>query len=83
MKPSEFLRPEGLPQAIKRRALRALANEGITPLGQLTRLSESELLCLDGIGPTSLKILRETLARYGQSLAPSISARPLPARRSG
>ncbi len=48
-------------------AQRALAGAGITRLVQLTRMSETELAPLHGIGPNALKTLRLALQAKGLS----------------
>ena len=48
-------------------AQRALAGAGITRLVQLTRMSESELLQLHGIGPNAIKTLELALKEKGLS----------------
>lgn len=58
-----------LPRAIGRPATRALGNAGITTLDQVAAMTEAELLTLHGMGPTAVRILRETLAETGRSLA--------------
>jgi DNA-directed RNA polymerase alpha subunit len=50
-------------------AQRALNNAGYTHLEQLTKVSESELLKLHGMGPKALRILREALHAKGLSFA--------------
>jgi hypothetical protein len=50
-------------------AQRALAGAGYRTLPQLTRVPESEIAALHGIGPNALKVLRETLAEHGLSFA--------------
>jgi hypothetical protein len=52
-------------------ATRALAGAGCTTLTEVTRFTEPELLALHGVGPRAIRILRETLAERGQSLAES------------
>lgn len=46
-------------------ARRALASAGIHSLGQLVRLTESEVKELHGIGPNALETLRRALAEKG------------------
>ena len=46
-------------------AQRALAGAGITRLDQLTKLSETELSQLHGIGPNAIKTLRIALQAKG------------------
>jgi hypothetical protein len=48
-------------------ARRALASAGITRLIQLTRMSETELAQLHGIGPNAIKALRLALKEEGLS----------------
>lgn len=48
---------------------RALAGAGFTRLEQLTRVSETELLKLHGMGPKAIRILREALAERGWTFA--------------
>ncbi len=50
-------------------AQRALAAAGIQRLEQLTKISESELKQLHGIGPNALKQLRRALRAKGLSFA--------------
>jgi DNA-directed RNA polymerase alpha subunit len=58
-----------LPQNIGNPARSALAEVGITRLGQLTEVSEQELLKLHGVGPKAVRLLREALASRGLSFA--------------
>ncbi|GAB4580984.1 MAG: hypothetical protein Fur0022_37290 [Anaerolineales bacterium] len=51
-------------------AQRALAGAGFTRLEQLTKITESELKQLHGIGPNALKQLRTALEARGWSFAP-------------
>jgi DNA-directed RNA polymerase alpha subunit len=46
-------------------ARRALENNGITDLQQLSRCSEAEILSFHGIGPFSLPVLRAALKEAG------------------
>ncbi|MEK3885659.1 RNA polymerase alpha subunit C-terminal domain-containing protein [Paenibacillus sp. PL2-23] len=46
-------------------ARRALENEGITSIQQLSQYSEGELLKLHGMGPSSIPKLRTALAEQG------------------
>ena len=48
-------------------ARRALEREGIATLEELTRFSESEILALHGIGPSSIPKLRSVLEAEGLS----------------
>ncbi|NIH80348.1 hypothetical protein [Amycolatopsis viridis] len=58
-----------LPAGIGRPATRALTAAGITTLDQVAERTEDELLALHGVGPRAIRILRETLAESGRSLA--------------
>lgn len=58
-----------LEQNIGNPARSALAEEGITRLGQLTKFSEKELLKLHGVGPKAVRLLGEALAMRGLSFA--------------
>ena len=58
-----------LQQNIGNPARSALAEAGITRLGQLTKISEKELLKLHGVGPKAIRLLREALAIRGLSFA--------------
>lgn len=49
-------------------ATRALQSIGITKLGQLTKVTETELSQLHGFGPKALRILQETLKANGLAL---------------
>ncbi|MGP4040094.1 RNA polymerase alpha subunit C-terminal domain-containing protein [Gracilibacillus sp. D59] len=48
-------------------ARRALENNGITTLEQLSTYSEKEILKLHGMGPASIPKLRAALEEYGLS----------------
>jgi len=48
-------------------AQRALAVAGISRLGQLTAVKESDLAKLHGIGPNAIKTLRQALEANGLS----------------
>jgi hypothetical protein len=48
-------------------ATRALAEEGIRHLRQLTKYSEKELLALHGVGPKAIRILQSALTEKGLS----------------
>lgn len=50
-------------------AQRALAGAGIFNLKQLSRFSEAEIKELHGMGPSALKVLRQSLADNGLSFA--------------
>lgn len=58
-----------LEQNIGNPARSALAEEGITRLGQLTKVSEKDLLKLHGVGPKAVRLLRAALATRGLSFA--------------
>ena len=58
---------EGLLSLLAAPARRALENAGVTTLHQLSRLRESEVLALHGMGPGSLPKLRDALASEGLS----------------
>lgn len=58
-----------LPAGLAKPALRALAGAGFLCLEQLTRVSESELLKLHGMGPKALDQLRRALSARGLSFA--------------
>ena len=55
-----------LPSTIGEPATRALNNQGFSYLEELTRLTESELLSLHGLGPKAITILRQALKEQGQ-----------------
>lgn len=55
------------PEGVARPALRALFAAGITTLDQLTKISETELLALHGMGPNAVRKLREGLNARGLS----------------
>ncbi len=68
MKKEQHNQQEGdLPVKLAAPARRALAGAGISRLEQLTRLSESEISQLHGIGPNAMKQLREALHAKGLS----------------
>jgi predicted flap endonuclease-1-like 5' DNA nuclease len=58
-----------LPKGIGKPALRALASVGISRLDQVTRLTESQLLALHGMGPKAIGIIKAALGAQGKSLA--------------
>ena len=58
-----------LPTNLSAPAKRALADAGYSRLEQLSHLSESELKKLHGIGPKSIRQLREALEELGLSFA--------------
>lgn len=57
--------PEAYRLNISSRIRKALHAEGIKTFGQLRRLSDEDLMSVKGIGPKSVEILREELAKYG------------------
>lgn len=57
------------PKSIGNPATDALLAAGYTRLEQLTRVKESDIKALHGVGPKALKILRETLAEKGLAFA--------------
>jgi hypothetical protein len=57
------------PAGIGQPATRALAAAGYTNLDQLSRVTESELLKLHGMGPKALGIIRSALHAKGLSFA--------------
>jgi DNA-directed RNA polymerase alpha subunit len=60
-----------LPLQLAAPARRALAREGLTTLAALTRLTETELCALHGIGPNALKTIKAALRQRGLTLSPS------------
>jgi hypothetical protein len=56
---------EGFLSLLSAPARRALENEGIYTLKQLSRYSEAQVLALHGMGPSSMPKLREALAAEG------------------
>jgi hypothetical protein len=57
------------PKGIGKPATQALIAAGYTRLDQLTKVTETNLLKLHGMGPKALGILRSTLNARGQSFA--------------
>ena len=57
------------PAGIGQPATRALVAAGYTNLDQLSRVTESELLKLHGMGPKALGIIRSALNAKGLSFA--------------
>lgn len=53
-------------------AQRALAGAGFTRLEQLTKITETDLKKLHGIGPNALKQLRAAMEAKGWSFAPEV-----------
>lgn len=66
-------RPDGseteFPRSIGQPATRALNQEGYTRFEQLEHVTAAELLKLHGVGPKSVRILREELAARGIAFA--------------
>jgi len=58
-----------LPEGLSSAARRALTRAGITRLDQLTKVRESELYRLHGMGAKAIGQLRVALAARGQGLA--------------
>jgi hypothetical protein len=58
-----------LPIELARPAQRALYEAGYLRLEQLTKVSETEIKQLHGIGPNTIKTLRRALAAKGLSFA--------------
>jgi carbon monoxide dehydrogenase subunit G len=50
------------------RSYNSLRREGVATVGSLTALSEQDLLAIDGLGPASIKEIRQRLADRGLSL---------------
>jgi hypothetical protein len=59
------------PPKLSKPAQRALAGAGYVRLEQLTKVRESDLARLHGMGPKALRQLREALAERGESFARS------------
>ncbi|MEX1180522.1 MAG: helix-hairpin-helix domain-containing protein [Cucumibacter sp.] len=59
-------RPDDLPK-LARPAQRALAQAGISRLGQLAKLDEAAVARLHGMGPKTMQALKLALAANGQS----------------
>ncbi|MBC8047361.1 MAG: DNA-binding protein [Fimbriimonadaceae bacterium] len=56
---------DNLPVKLAKPAQRALTNEGIKTLKQLSKLTEEELAKLHGIGPNALEQIRKAFAEKG------------------
>ena len=56
------------PQGVSRPAQRALASVEITNVDQATRISESELKKLHGMGPKAIRAIKAELKRRGKAL---------------
>lgn len=54
-----------LPSGLAAPAQRALAGAGITRLEDLSKISESELKKLHGIGPNAVNLLRQAMSEKG------------------
>ncbi len=67
--PNEPTTSNSLPKGIGQPATRALATIGITTLDRVTAHTEKELLKLHGMGHKAIRVLKETLAEQGKSLA--------------
>ncbi len=50
------------------RSYNSLRREGVATVGSLTALSEQDLLAIDGLGPASVREIRQRLADRGLSL---------------
>jgi predicted flap endonuclease-1-like 5' DNA nuclease len=57
------------PKGIGKPALRALASAGLDRLDQMTRVTESDLLALHGMGPKAIGIIKAALRAQGKALA--------------
>lgn len=68
-RPTEKTHPnrEAFPAGIPGPALRALKSGGIRSMDDLTRWTEADLAALHGMGPKSLRILRDALASSGRN----------------
>ena len=64
---SEKKPTEGFLSRLTAPARRAMENEGIKNIRQLSKYTEKELLQLHGLGPSTIPILRKTLAEHGLS----------------
>lgn len=58
-----------LPAGLAKPALRALTGAGYLRLEQFTKLKESEVLQLHGMGPKAMETIRRALAEKGLSFA--------------
>lgn len=56
---------DNFPPGVARPALRALFAANLSTLDQLTRVSESELAALHGMGPKAISLLRAALQAKG------------------
>lgn len=57
-----------LPPGLAQPALRAFASAGYTRLAQFTKIRETDLLQLHGVGPRAIEIIRQALREQGKSL---------------
>ena len=64
-----------LPNGLAAPAQRALAGAGYTRLEQLTKVSETEIKQLHGIGQNAINLLNSALAAKGWSFAHPTSAK--------
>lgn len=64
------LAKENLLATLSAPALRALHNANITSLAQLAQYTETEILSLHGMGPSSIPKLRSALQSKGLSFRP-------------
>lgn len=67
MNNSQKTTPESDLPKIGQPATRALTNAGYYRLEQLTRITESDILKLHGVGPKAVRILNEVLKEKGLS----------------
>lgn len=58
-----------LPEKLAKPAVRALTAAGYIMLEQISKVSESELLKLHGMGPKAIEQLRSALAEKGLTFA--------------
>jgi hypothetical protein len=58
-----------LPRGLAKPARRALARAGYTRLEQFSKLSETEVGQLHGMGPKAVDLIRDALAAKGQTFA--------------
>ena len=58
-----------LPNVLAKPARRALIHAGYLRLEQISKLSETEILKLHGMGPKALEQIRRSLAACGKSFA--------------
>ncbi|NQX58787.1 DNA-binding protein [Paenibacillus qinlingensis] len=59
-----------LPKGVASPARRALAGAGITKLHDFTRITETDLMKLHGMGPKARDLIREELTAKGLSFKP-------------